>query len=144
LWFENEKEKCFFLFWFYKSLCLFIFETFKKSYSRNKFKWILVPVLFAGFLKENETKGPAEIPSKRIFIFKDITRIGLKQNISIKGTPFNPLLPLRVISSIKNEEMKWKVTLKLFDACWRDGIDISDEKNIDQLLDESISDLKIK
>ena len=40
--------------------------------------------------------------------------------------------------------MKWKVTLKLFDACWRDGIDISDEKNIDQLLDESISDLKIK
>ena len=50
--------------------------------------------------------------------------------------PFNPLLPLRVISSIKNEEMKWKATLKLFDACWRDGIDISDEKNIDQLLKE--------
>eukprot|EP01080_Neovahlkampfia_damariscottae_P010164 gene10164-2584_t len=102
-------------------------------------KLILVPVLFASFLKENQTKGPAEIPSKRLFTFKDITRIGLKQNISIKGPPihpFNPLLPLRVVSAIEDEKMKLAVTQMFFNACWRDGIDISDERKVEFLLKE--------
>jgi 2-hydroxychromene-2-carboxylate isomerase len=101
-------------------------------------KLVCVPVLFAGFLKENETKGPAEIPSKRRFLFKDITRIGYKQNIRIQGPPihpFNPLLPLRVVSSFEDEMEKLKVTELLFHACWVDGKDISDEETVSNLLE---------
>ena len=61
-----------------------------------------VPVLFAGLLNAHDQKGPAEIPAKRRYLFKDIARkahrLGVASVAPPPAHPFNPLLPLRIAS----------------------------------------------
>jgi 2-hydroxychromene-2-carboxylate isomerase len=59
-----------------------------------------VPVLFAGLLDAHGQKGPAEIPAKRRYLFKDIARkarrLGFPSISAPPAHPFNPLLSLRI------------------------------------------------
>jgi 2-hydroxychromene-2-carboxylate isomerase len=61
-----------------------------------------VPVLFAGLLDAHGTKGPAEIPAKRSYTYRDAYRkahrLGLPALRPPPSHPFNPLLALRVAS----------------------------------------------
>lgn len=62
-----------------------------------------VPILFAALLDAHGTKGPAEIPAKRRYLFKDIARkahrYGVRDVRPPPAHPFNPLHALRVCSS---------------------------------------------
>ena len=61
-----------------------------------------VPVLFAALLDANGQKGPAEIPRKRVYLFKDVIRSAhsLGEPIAPPAShPFNPLLALRVTAA---------------------------------------------
>src|SRR6476646_612833 len=59
-----------------------------------------VPVLFAALLNAHGTKGPAEVPAKGVYVFKDASRkahaAGLPPLEPPPTHPFNPLLALRV------------------------------------------------
>lgn len=61
-----------------------------------------IPVLFAGLLNAHGTKGPAEVPAKRDYTFRDAYRkahrLGLPALVPPPSHPFNPLLALRVAS----------------------------------------------
>jgi len=61
-----------------------------------------IPVLFAGLLDAHGTKGPAEVPAKRDYTFRDAYRkahrLGLPALLPPPSHPFNPLLALRVAS----------------------------------------------
>lgn len=60
-----------------------------------------VPVLFAALLDANGQKGPAEIPGKREYTFKDVLRKAALLGVPVAppaSHPFNPLLPLRASS----------------------------------------------
>src|SRR5512140_3653821 len=60
-----------------------------------------VPVLFAALLDAAGTKGPAEIPAKRGYVFKDVLRSAHRLRVPLvppPAHPFNPLLALRVSS----------------------------------------------
>lgn len=58
------------------------------------------PVLFAGLLKAHGHKGPAEIPAKREWTFRQVewlaTRLGLASMRCPQPHPFNPLALLRL------------------------------------------------
>jgi 2-hydroxychromene-2-carboxylate isomerase len=81
-----------------------------------------VPVLFAGLLNAHGQKGPAEIPSKRVYVFKDAYRkarkLGLAGVVLPPTHPFNPLLALRVASLPMDEGERSRLIDALFEGVW--------------------------
>jgi 2-hydroxychromene-2-carboxylate isomerase len=83
-----------------------------------------VPVLFAGLLGAHGTKGPAEVPAKRAYVFKDAARAARVAGVSFgmpPEHPFNPLLALRVAGEPMDEERRRALITALFGAVWGGG-----------------------
>jgi 2-hydroxychromene-2-carboxylate isomerase len=87
-----------------------------------------IPVLFAGLLDAHGTKGPAEIPAKRVYTFRDAYRkahrLGLPALRPPPSHPFNPLLGLRVASAVLDMDGKRRLIDALFEATWVHGTGI--------------------
>jgi 2-hydroxychromene-2-carboxylate isomerase len=79
------------------------------------------PVLFAGLLDAHGLVGPAEVPAKRAYIFKDAYRKaharGLPPLVLPPAHPFNPLVALR--AAIVDPSVE--VVDALFAAAWIEG-----------------------
>src|SRR4051812_14938048 len=83
-----------------------------------------IPVLFAGLLQHHGTKGPAEIPAKRSYLFKDILRLAHAFGVPIAPPathPFNPLLPLRASSLDLDAGVRRRLIDGLYAATWAEG-----------------------
>jgi 2-hydroxychromene-2-carboxylate isomerase len=83
-----------------------------------------VPTLFAALLNAGQTKGPAEIPAKRRYIFKDILRTCRALALPIlppASHPFNPLVALRASCIEMPKDEKRRLVDALYDACWGRG-----------------------
>lgn len=79
-----------------------------------------IPVLFAGLLDAHGTKGPAEIPAKRAYTFRDAYRKAHRVGLELRlppSHPFNPLLALRV-ASCADEAGRRRLIDKLYEATW--------------------------
>jgi 2-hydroxychromene-2-carboxylate isomerase len=82
-----------------------------------------VPTLLAALLAHGGTKGPAEIPAKRVYVFKDALRTARKLGLPLVPPPthpFNPLLALRAASVVEGEEQR-RLIDGLFEAVWGGG-----------------------
>jgi 2-hydroxychromene-2-carboxylate isomerase len=113
--------------------------------ARNQAALRIVPVLLAGLLNAHGQKGPAEIPAKRDYVFKDLLRWCHKRGETIKGPPahpFNPLSALRLCEAVGDMNDRVRLTDALFSECWRKGQDISDKTVLARLLDELGLDTK--
>lgn len=87
------------------------------------------PVLFAAMLGAHGHKGPAEIPAKRAYTFRDVMRQAAQQGLRFQGPPghpFNPLLALRMCTALTHEAQRRRLLLAVLAACWEHGADISD------------------
>ena len=84
-----------------------------------------IPVLFAGLLDAHGTKGPAEIPAKRAYTFRDAYRkahrLGLPVLRPPPSHPFNPLVALRVASQPLEPDAKRRLIDALFENTWVNG-----------------------
>ena len=84
-----------------------------------------VPVLFAGLLDAHGTKGPAEVPAKRVYVFKDASRkahaFGLPPLAPPPSHPFNPLLALRLCSLPQPAAQRRRLIDALYAATWAGG-----------------------
>jgi 2-hydroxychromene-2-carboxylate isomerase len=81
------------------------------------------PILFAALLNAHGTKGPAEIPAKRSYTFKDVYRKAHAAGLTLvppPGHPFNPLLALRATGVLTGEDRAKAVTA-LYAATWAGG-----------------------
>jgi 2-hydroxychromene-2-carboxylate isomerase len=79
------------------------------------------PVLFAGLLKANGHKGPAEIPAKRRFTYRFVVWQARKLGIPLKFPvvhPFNPLPLLRLAIAADGDP---EAVRRIFRFVWRDG-----------------------
>jgi 2-hydroxychromene-2-carboxylate isomerase len=87
------------------------------------------PVLFAALLDAHGQKGPAEIPAKRSYVFKDALRraelVGLPF-CAPPSHPYNPLLALRAASLPMPEAQRHALIHGLFDAAWGSGEGVTD------------------
>lgn len=66
----------------------------------------LRPVLFAAFLNQHGHKGPAEIPPKRVWVFKEVVRRASMLGVPFgppRSHPFHPLLSLRAVLACEPE-----------------------------------------
>jgi len=87
------------------------------------------PVLFAAMLNANGQKGPAEIPSKKAYTFRDVMRQAAQLGLRFTGPPghpFNPLHALRLCLAVPDQPSRQALAHALLGAAWEDGEDISD------------------
>ena len=85
------------------------------------------PILFAGLLNHWEHKGPAEIPTKRIFSYQHVVWLGKKHGTPLRmppAHPFNPLRALRLAIVLKSD---LSVISKIFNYIWKDGLSVADD-----------------
>jgi 2-hydroxychromene-2-carboxylate isomerase len=88
------------------------------------------PVLFAAMLNENGQKGPAEIPSKKAYTFRDVMREAAQLGLRFTGPPghpFNPLHALRLCRALHEQDVRQVLAQALLTASWEQGRDISDQ-----------------
>lgn len=82
-----------------------------------------VPVLFAGFLKHWEAKGPAELPTKRAHTYQWCTWRAGKLGVPFRMPPrhpFNPLQALRLLIALGSGR---EVFTRVFDFIYAEGRD---------------------
>ena len=99
-----------------------------------------VPILFAGLLGAHGTKGPAEIPAKRVYVFKDVVRTARVLGLPLTpppAHPFNPLLALRVASSDLDRAARRRLIDGLYRATWGGGPGVSDPAVVARIADEA-------
>lgn len=98
------------------------------------------PIVFIIALRHWGQLGPAQIPPKREFTFKDVQRRARRLNLQLKyppGHPFKPITPLRLALPEVAGEQQTQVIDCLFDAAWAKGRDISELQVLQQSLLES-------
>ncbi len=94
------------------------------------------PVLLAALLKHHGHLGPAEIPAKREYVFKDVSRTAARMKLPLSpppAHPFNPLLPLRVTALEMSEEIRHRLVDALFDLTWGGKGGIEDAKVVERV-----------
>ena len=94
----------------------------------------LKPVLFAGLLNHWESKGPAEIPPKRVFTYQYSHWYAMRHGIEFKcppAHPFNPLPGLRlcIAAGCTHDAVE-----KMFSFVWGHGKAFDDKSAWAQLL----------
>jgi len=97
------------------------------------------PILFAAVLKHWGQLGPAEIPAKRVFTFKDILRRCAEHDLPLRGPashPFNPLTAQRAILAAAPEQ-RAAATTAIARAGWAEGAELSDPAVIVAALDRA-------
>lgn len=97
-----------------------------------------VPTLFAGLLGAHGQLGPAEIPAKAAWMFRNNLRkaalLGVPLNAPLHH-PFNPLLALRVSSQPQAAEERARAITALFRAVWVDREHVSEPEVVARVLD---------
>jgi len=86
-----------------------------------------VPVLFAALLDAHGSKGPAEIPAKRVYMCKEAVRRARIAGLPFMpppAHPFNPLLALRVSSFPMSSDDRKRLVGGLLSAAWATGAEI--------------------
>jgi 2-hydroxychromene-2-carboxylate isomerase len=99
-----------------------------------------VAVLFAALLEANGQLGPAEIPRKRLYVFKDVLRTAHLLGVPLTpppAHPFNSLLGLRVCSCDLSADDRRRAIDALFRAVWAGGPGITEPDVVRRLLDHA-------
>jgi 2-hydroxychromene-2-carboxylate isomerase len=94
------------------------------------------PVLFAGLLNHWGQKGPAEIPAKRKWTYRNCVWEAKKLGIPFRFPalhPFNPLPHLRLALAAGCDP---KAVRRIFDFVWTTGEDASDPTRLSSLCAE--------
>ncbi len=98
-----------------------------------------VPVLFAALLNAHGTKGPAEVPAKRVYVFKDAFRkahaLGLGGIIPPPAHPFSPLLALRASSLELPAPERRALIDALYRATWAGGGGVEERDAVARIAD---------
>jgi 2-hydroxychromene-2-carboxylate isomerase len=94
----------------------------------------LVPILFAALLDANGQKGPAEIPSKRDYIWTDLVRTARALGVRIEPPPSHPFNPLLALRATLIEPMEQSARRKLvelfFAATWAGGGGVTEQRAV--------------
>ena len=83
-----------------------------------------IPVLFAGLLEASGAPGPAEIPVRREYLFRDVARLASYLEVPMEppaSHPYNPLAALRISLAVEDREERWRLVDALFAAVWVEG-----------------------
>jgi 2-hydroxychromene-2-carboxylate isomerase len=82
---------------------------------------VLHPLLFAGLLQAWEHKGPAEIPLKRRFTYRQVTWYARHHGIKFKIPPAHPFPPLPLLRLAHACQCSKQAVGEIFNYLWGEG-----------------------
>lgn len=95
------------------------------------------PVLFAGLLRHHGQLGPAEIPGKRDWTYRQVAWLARTQQIPLQmpaAHPFNPLGLLRLaLACARPDTLNRYVCETIFRHVWRSGLAADDAARLAEL-----------
>jgi 2-hydroxychromene-2-carboxylate isomerase len=92
------------------------------------------PLLFAGLLERWRHKGPAEIPGKRIFTFRNVVWRAQRLGLTLRAPPYHPFNPLRLLRLAVALDAEFDTALALSRFVWRDGNAPDDDRAWGELI----------
>ncbi len=84
------------------------------------------PVLFGALLDNAGTLGPAEIPGKREFTFRQVLWLAGRHGIKLKAPPRHPFNPLPVLRLAVSLDATLDTVKRMYEFIWAEGRDPSD------------------
>lgn len=113
------------------------FEKLPQALMGHSYSVTYKPILFAALLKHYGQLGPAEIPSKRDWTYRQVLWQAHTQGVALQmpaSHPFNPLALLRLaVASDAQGEPNRYVCETLFRHVWRGGADAADAQRLQTL-----------
>ena len=91
------------------------------------------PLVFAGLLSHWGHKGPAEMPSKRTFIYRQVLWIAGRDGVELRFPPRHPFNPIRVLRLAMALGATYEVVRTIFRHIWRDGFDVDTDPGFAKL-----------
>jgi 2-hydroxychromene-2-carboxylate isomerase len=101
---------------------------------------LLAPILFfllGGLHNLHGIKAPAFIPSKAKFMIRDCKMVAEKNKIKFKFNSYFPIKTLNLMRGVliaQEDDFKNFYIDKIFDAIWKDGLNMNDQNIIDKVL----------
>ena len=109
----------------------------RKIEKENSIKVKYMPILLGGLLKSAGIKTNADIPIKARYMIKDCKLWAEKNNTTFKFNNYFPIITLDLMRSVLVAEKKGfaqNFTNNVFDAIWKDGLNLNDTAIIEKLL----------
>ncbi len=98
------------------------------------------PVVFGKLLDHWGQLGPAEIPSKKAFVYRHGMRLAAAEGVSFNppaSHPFNPLTALRVSLKEVAGETQAEVVQAIFEAGWTRGAELGEPNSLAAILTDA-------
>ena len=109
----------------------------RKIEKENSVKIKYMPMLLGGLLKLSGIKANADIPIKARYMIKDCKLWAEKYKIAFKFNnyfPINTLDLMRCVIVAEKKNFAQNFINKVFDAIWKDGINLNDDIIVEKLL----------
>jgi 2-hydroxychromene-2-carboxylate isomerase len=109
----------------------------RKIEKENFIKMKYMPVLVGGLLKLSGIKANADIPIKAKYMIKDCKLWAEKYKITFKFNnyfPINTLNLMRCVLVAEKNDIAPNFIDKVFDAIWKDGLNLNDNIIVEKLL----------
>jgi 2-hydroxychromene-2-carboxylate isomerase len=109
----------------------------RKIENEQSIKIKYMPILLGGLFKLAGIKANADIPIKAKYMIKDCKLWAEKNNITFKFNNYFPIKTLNLMRCTLLAEKKGFAEMfinKIFDAIWRDGINLNDNTIVEKLL----------
>ncbi len=113
------------------------FEKLPETLIGHSYNVIYKPVLFGALLKHHGQLGPAEIPAKRDWTYRQVLWLARQQGVDLQmpaAHPFNPLALLRLALACGHQgTVNRHVCETLFCHVWQGGQDATDARRLQAL-----------
>ena len=109
----------------------------RKIENKEGIKIIYKPVLLGGLHNLHGIKAPAFIPAKAKFMIRDCKLIAEKNKIQFKFNSYFPVKTLNLMRGVlisEEDDFQSYYIDKIFDAIWKDGLNMNDQLIIDKVL----------
>jgi 2-hydroxychromene-2-carboxylate isomerase len=109
----------------------------KKWLKKNSIKINYKPILLGGLHNLHGITAPAFIPSKAKWMIRDCKLVAEKNKINFK---FNSYFPIKTVDLMRGvfvaeeDDFKDYYIDQIFDAIWRDGLNMNDQNIIEKVL----------
>jgi 2-hydroxychromene-2-carboxylate isomerase len=123
--------------WYFDFISPYAYLQFKHFHRLPKaLNLTLRPVLFAGLLGHWGTKGPAEIPAKRIQTYQYCDWYAKRLSLPFKTPPAHPFNPLKILRLAIALNSSATAIEAIFDYVWGEGKDAHSDAGFKKLCDK--------
>ena len=108
-----------------------------KIEKENSIKIKYKPVLLGGLLKSAGIKANADIPIKGKYMIRDCKLCAEQDGIQFKFNSYFPIITLNLMRCVlvaEKNNFKQNFINKVFDAIWKDGLNLNDNLIVEKLL----------